>query len=300
MIVRKFNEFIEEGFLSKTLGRTKSGEKRLENKTPIDDYLKTIEWVDLGHPKYLFAKYDYGYSDRHRYSYLSLNEVEKIIGNLPKGISYLQKPVVDWIKEECNIFKENEIRISNNGEDVFLNYDPMWWYNGGGYLIDSTCDVIAGKGIRELRIETKSKKVSLYDRNNIVDEDKLNKQQYTLKILKEKDNTVSEGFLSKTLGRSKSGSLRLEDESFFKDKNMLSVDNNEGWFVYDVQKENRTYIYHYPNMKPVASFFDFVIFGNGTYKYDDLKLESCCTKEEEATINSDDFKSNIANYFIPF
>lgn len=53
-------------------------------------------------------------------------------------------------------------------------------------------------------------------------------------------------------------------------------------------------------MKPVASFFDFIVVGNGTYNYDDLKLESCCTKEEESTIKSDDFKSNLANYFIPF
>ena len=36
MTVKKFNEFIEEGFLSKTINRSKSGEKRNEDKISIE------------------------------------------------------------------------------------------------------------------------------------------------------------------------------------------------------------------------------------------------------------------------
>ena len=41
-MVKKFNEFIEEGFMTRTLDRDKSGEKRLENKTLLDEMCKFI------------------------------------------------------------------------------------------------------------------------------------------------------------------------------------------------------------------------------------------------------------------
>lgn len=42
MKVLNFNEYIKEGFLSKTLGRSNTGEKRLEDKTLLDDMCKFI------------------------------------------------------------------------------------------------------------------------------------------------------------------------------------------------------------------------------------------------------------------
>ena len=41
-MVKKFNEFIEEGFMTRTLDRDKSGSKRLEDKTLLDEMCKFI------------------------------------------------------------------------------------------------------------------------------------------------------------------------------------------------------------------------------------------------------------------
>ena len=41
---------------SKGIDRSKSGDKRLENKSPFERYMNKIEWVDLGHDV-LYARF---------------------------------------------------------------------------------------------------------------------------------------------------------------------------------------------------------------------------------------------------
>ena len=104
-MVKKFNEFIEEGFLSKTISRSKSGEKRLGDITEFDKYLKTVEWVDIGHPKYLFAKYDCE-------KYFDVKDIENIINELPKNIKIAGKKEFDYLtKCDCTIDKDPKTKL---------------------------------------------------------------------------------------------------------------------------------------------------------------------------------------------
>ena len=50
---------LDEGLWSAGMKRVENGEKRQEDITKFDKYLPTIEWVDMGHPDYLYAKYDF-------------------------------------------------------------------------------------------------------------------------------------------------------------------------------------------------------------------------------------------------
>ena len=105
-MIKKFKEFINEGFMTRTLDRNKSGEERLGNRTPFGDYLKTVEWVDMGHPKYLFTKYDYD-------KFLSVKDIEDIIKEeLPKNIKIADKKEFDYLTEtcDCTIDKDPETK----------------------------------------------------------------------------------------------------------------------------------------------------------------------------------------------
>ena len=114
-MIKKFNEFIEEGFMTRSLGRKKSfGSTRMEDKHPFDDYYKEIKWIDLGHPKYLFAEFDYPikYPDdvKHDGTFymtkkkllLSINELFKILKNLPNDVLVLNETALNWLKRKCS------------------------------------------------------------------------------------------------------------------------------------------------------------------------------------------------------
>lgn len=47
---------INEGFLSKTLGRSNTDGKRLEERDIVDTYMDNVKWVDMEHKDYLFAE----------------------------------------------------------------------------------------------------------------------------------------------------------------------------------------------------------------------------------------------------
>lgn len=90
-MIKKFDEFIKEGFIGKTLDRYKSGEKRTENITKLDRFIENeIEWVDMGHPDYLFGQIDcLDYT-------MNGKEIENL--KLPKDVEYLNPDVMDWIE----------------------------------------------------------------------------------------------------------------------------------------------------------------------------------------------------------
>ena len=97
----EYYDKVYEGFLSKTLGRTKSGQKRLEDSTDFDIYVNSdeIEWVDMGHPKYLFAKYDYEKP-------FDVKDIEGIIKRLPKNIKIAGKKEFDYLTQNCKYFTD--------------------------------------------------------------------------------------------------------------------------------------------------------------------------------------------------
>ena len=191
-MIKRFNEFIEEGFMTRSLNRSKSDStKRLQNKTPIDDYIKTIEWVDLGHDDLLFAKLDYGYDKFHDYELLSIEDINKIMSNLPSDVSVMNNENFSWLKENCVFLSENEIKvtsgINNYTTCIRFNHSPSWYYmrQGGGYLLDILGDVAAGVSVRELKMMSKGKVTQLV-RNNVIDEDNFSKPIYTIKLVKKK------------------------------------------------------------------------------------------------------------------
>ena len=86
MKILKFEEYINERLFKKSIDRVKSGEKRTEDLTEIDYYINEIEWVDLGHPDYLFSAHDKKF---------------KIIDILDykwdEKINYMDEKIHDWI-----------------------------------------------------------------------------------------------------------------------------------------------------------------------------------------------------------
>ena len=161
-MVKKFKEFIEEGFLSKTLSRVKSGEKRLGDKDPfVDNYINSIEWVDLGHPKYLFAKVDY----ENNLSYDMIKNMK-----LPKDISIMDVDTCTWVitntqrKHEVvdlqdlpekysdkfdDDIKFMEYTSEKNGEIIYFTY----YYNHLHYFVQFI-DGVSELGVVELSLNS--------------------------------------------------------------------------------------------------------------------------------------------------
>lgn len=102
-MVLKFEDYINEGLINKTLKRVRTGGSRIEDKMIIPgspeftEYFYNIEWVDLGHPDYLFAKDDY-------VNGISFNDFENLI--LPEDVEIINSDLVDWLTFNCDIFKD--------------------------------------------------------------------------------------------------------------------------------------------------------------------------------------------------
>lgn len=89
---------------SKGIDRSKSGDKRLENKSPFERYMDKIEWVDLGHDV-LYARWDYPLDYKTNNECLSLNDIKNILEILPNDISIMNKNHVKWLQDNCKIIK---------------------------------------------------------------------------------------------------------------------------------------------------------------------------------------------------
>ena len=87
--ILKFNDYVNE------LWSRDTEPKELEDITDINEYIDTVEWVDMGHPKYLFAKYDCE-------KYFDINDIKKIIEILPQNIKIAGKREFDFLTKECD------------------------------------------------------------------------------------------------------------------------------------------------------------------------------------------------------
>lgn len=97
------------GILSKTITRSKTNNKRLENKSPFERYLEKVEWVDIGHDV-LYAKHDFPIED----GLFSLEDIEIISENLPKDIFIMNKNQYKWIQDNCKIIKYQDDEYKNS------------------------------------------------------------------------------------------------------------------------------------------------------------------------------------------
>lgn len=105
------------GFWKSGIKRTS---KREEDKTYIDRYIETIEWVDIGNPDYLFAKYDFNDSEF---------SVEELLNTeYPKGVGLMNSDEFYYVKENCELFladKGNYVGCeADNGETIYFNLRP--------------------------------------------------------------------------------------------------------------------------------------------------------------------------------
>ena len=91
------------GLWSNGMKRSESGEKRLENMTPFERYLKDVEWVDLGHDV-LYARFDYPLDYlTNEESLMSVEDIKEILDVLPEDISIMNKNHVKFLQDNCKI-----------------------------------------------------------------------------------------------------------------------------------------------------------------------------------------------------
>lgn len=113
---------------------------RKEEETDFDIYFKNIEWVDMGHPKYLFADTDFKYdTTRKEYDYReclsTISEFIYVIKKLKIGVDkkyrLMKREDMLWLLEN-NKFKfvdtkikgisyGEKIVVENNGKKVEIN-----------------------------------------------------------------------------------------------------------------------------------------------------------------------------------
>ena len=129
------------GLWSNTFDRARNGEKRTEDLTKIDIYLKNVEWIDMGNRNILFAKHDFPLEYLHNDEKLSLNDIKEIMESLPDDVSIITKSQILWLKDNCKVVKyktperKNDILESSiccisekTNEDIHFN---LCMTNGG-------------------------------------------------------------------------------------------------------------------------------------------------------------------------
>lgn len=120
-MVKNFEDFVNEGMWKSGVERAKSGEKRIEDMSDFEKYLNHVEWMDIGHEEYLFAKYDIYeepnanyYEDTRNNFLFSIVEIKDIEKSLPKGVYIMNDDDIEWIKENGY--------IGSNGHTVCASY----------------------------------------------------------------------------------------------------------------------------------------------------------------------------------
>ena len=115
-MVKKFEEFISEGLWSKTLNRGRTGNLRKEDDTVVNrflQYMKTIEWVDMGYSLVLFAKQDFNEP-------LSISNIVDIVKQLPDDISNINSIVYRHLHKLDMDKKGDEFILAHDGNEIFL------------------------------------------------------------------------------------------------------------------------------------------------------------------------------------
>ncbi|MCM1217055.1 MAG: hypothetical protein NC548_21365 [Lachnospiraceae bacterium] len=146
MMVKKFNDFINEGFLSKTINRAKSGGARIEDKLPPNN-LKDLKPIDIGLP-FLIAD-DVLWINKTKF--FSLNdETYSLIDKIEK--TGWRLPTVDDVKL---LQKHQSVKHTADHRDIILynsnNTDDKVWFifTSHDFFIhdeDQTYDDVRGIG----------------------------------------------------------------------------------------------------------------------------------------------------------
>ena len=150
-MIKKFQEFIEEGFLSKTINRSKSGELRKEDVSPIDAVCNLLSQIlckkfDIPFEKIFTWEEVHGYNKNKYYFKIFCNFKE--IDNRYVNISFL----VDDVKiEEKDYIHEILVGINNGfiherDRNIFTMFDGIKKeYEPIQYLLVFVFDAIQAK-----------------------------------------------------------------------------------------------------------------------------------------------------------
>lgn len=141
-MIKKFEEYIQEGLWSKGIERSKSGEIRKGDRTDFEKFIDTIEWVDIGHPDYLFSKFDF-------YEGILPDELFNL--KLPNNIKYMDNQDLKWLKKNTSLTHKSltlpeydyckVIEFKSDSESVYFNINFEVDYvtkidkcDNGGYI----------------------------------------------------------------------------------------------------------------------------------------------------------------------
>lgn len=116
------------GFWRTGIERGKTGEKRIEETTPFERYLKDIEWIDLGNPDVMYAMNDFPIDyENSNNDLLSINDIRELKLILPEDVAIITKANIKWLKDNCNVgltkFGPQMIGCMSklNGYQIFFN-----------------------------------------------------------------------------------------------------------------------------------------------------------------------------------
>jgi hypothetical protein len=131
--------------------------KRDEDITPFDRYMETVEWVDMGHPKYFFAKTDFlkrpdvyeKYKQIGDNDEFSAIEICDLLENIRQyeGCSLMTKPTFWWLMKkndfelirgkQLNGLSKEKMLITKPGTDISIDLFLDWKSFDDTYISNS-------------------------------------------------------------------------------------------------------------------------------------------------------------------
>ena len=218
-MIKKFEDWLNEGLWSKTLNRGRTDNKRLEDRNPqFEKYFETIKWVDMGHPDYLFAEYDYPGDEITGFVFKNLK--------FPKGISIMNSELYNWL---LNTTTKYTI-LGKPGEKYYqrtskITNEPI--YFNINFDVEYTCGFDGNMLIWQILFGNNKRP---FMKTFLKDNDLL-----TFKLVKEK--RLNEGLWSKTLNRGRTGEKRLEEITDFHRylKNVEWVDMGDPEYLFSYE-----------------------------------------------------------------
>ena len=211
-MILRFKDYIKEGFLSKTINRSKSGEERIEDK--IHSNIDKLKGIDIG-LSFLISDDFLEITDQEKISFDDYNQkyrnfIEKKGWRLPNR---------DDITEINKMIHSTDIVVDRK---ISMGGDKMYTYVSHRRKPDIVVKFVFTDDDNRFMWLDYHPKDSEKSKENIIGElwtwrekyisrhNGYTKREQRLRLIKDK-TTVEEGFLSKTINRSKSGEERIED-----------------------------------------------------------------------------------------
>ena len=294
-MIKKFNEFIEEGLWSKGLERAQTGNMRIENTNPqFQKYLENVKWVDMKNPDVLYSEFDFTEG-------MTLDEIRNL--KLPDGVSIMDGTQFYWLKGvgiygrhtttipevDCKVYSiTNDVNLNKIYFNVFTDVD----YEYVTDINDDDPNIIA------------------FSCNKLMKYSKFVKENLPIlhfKLVKKK--SINEGLWSKGLERAQTGDKRKEKYTFFDEYissiKWIDMGHPEYLFAeYDFNErelsiqEINDFEFHRSVKILSSQVFDFLQHNNIskdlTNKCDKIEFKNNITNEKIYFLNNDNYITNFS------